>query len=76
MIWLKKKKIEWQRFIDGYYDGIPIDYESIKDCHYDLSDDPDFDFSQKLGISDYLYLDIGLDIRWLKRYNPKGHVIF
>ncbi len=41
-----------------------------------MSDDSDFDFSKKLGITDNLYIDTGINLRWLKRFNPKNHVIF
>ena len=72
----EKEKSELQKFIDGDYDGIPIDMEEIKKCHTSMSEDPDFDFSKKLGITDNIYLDTGIDLRWLKRFNPKKHVIF
>lgn len=52
----------WEDFISGKYDGIPIDIENFKDCRLDMSDDPDFDFSKKLGITDNLYLDTGIDL--------------
>ncbi|RAP44106.1 MAG: hypothetical protein BZ135_08760 [Methanosphaera sp. rholeuAM6] len=56
--------------------GIPVDMERVKKSHIDFSDDPDFDFSQKMGIKDNIYWAMGLDLRWLKRFNPKNHVIF
>lgn len=67
---------EWKTFINGDLDGIPIKVYDINEYTIDVSDDPDFDFSQKLGITDYLYLDTGIDLRRLKRLNPKNHVIF
>lgn len=67
---------EWKEFINGDLDGIPIELDDINDFTVDFSDDPDFDFSQKLGITDYIYLDTGIDLRRLKRFNPKNHVIF
>ena len=65
-----------EKFIDGDITGIPLDKEDIQYGYTDFSDDPDFDFSQKMVITDNIYLDIGLDLRWLKRFNPKNHVIF
>ena len=41
-----------------------------------MSDDSDFDFYKKLGITDNLYIDTGINLRWLKRFKPKNHVIF
>lgn len=67
---------ELEKFIDGDITGIPLDKEDIQYGYTDFSDDPDFDFSQKMVITDNIYLDIGLDLRWLKRFNPKNHVIF
>ena len=72
----KEKKSERQIFIDGDLDGIPIDMENVRQNCVDLSDDPDFDFSKKLGITDNLYLATGIDLRKLKKLNPKNHVIF
>ena len=72
----EQEKSELQKFIDGDYDGIPIDAEKIKKRIIDFSDDPDFDFSKKLGITDNIYLDTGIDLRWLKRFNPKNHILF
>ena len=72
----QKQKSTIDMIIDGDLDGIPLDREDIEHGYTDFSDDPDFDFSQKLGITDYIYLDIGLDLRRLKRFNPKNHVIF
>ena len=72
----EEEKSELQKFIDGDYDGIPVDMEIVRKSRTDFSDDPDFDFSKKLGITDNLYLDTGIDLRWLKRFNPKNHVIF
>ena len=71
----EKRKSARQIFIDGDLDGMPVDMEIVKKSHIDFSDDPDFDFSKKLGITDNLYLDTGIDLRWLKRFNPKNHVI-
>ena len=67
---------ELEKFIDGDITGIPLDKEDIQYGYTDFSDDPDFDFSQKMVITDNIYLDIGLDLRWLKRFNPKNQVIF
>ncbi len=50
--------------------------ETVREVRHDFSDDPNFDFSQKFGINDHIYLDIGVDLKWLKRFNPKGYVIF
>lgn len=61
----------WEEFISGELDGIPIELTHYEDCILDMSDDPDFDFSKKLGITDNIYLDMGIDLRWLKRFNPK-----
>ena len=72
----EKKKSARQIFIDGDLDGIPVDMERVRKSYIDFSDDPDFDFSKKLGITDNIYLVTGIDLRWLKRFNPKKHVIF
>ncbi|MDO5826266.1 MAG: hypothetical protein Q4Q22_07785 [Methanosphaera sp.] len=40
------------------------------------SEDLDIDLTKELGINDNIYILVGIDLRWLKRYNPKKHVIF
>ena len=69
-------KEDWTEFINGDLDEIPIEVHDINDFTVDFSDDPVFDFSQKLGITANIYLDIGFDLRKLKRFNPKNHIIF
>ena len=70
-----EKKSAFQVLVDGDIDGIPIDMDKIEACEVNFSEDPDIDFSQKLGLTDDIYILIGLDLRWLKRFNPKNHVI-
>lgn len=38
--------------------------------------EPEYSHYKKLGITDELYLTIGVDLRFLKKYNPKGKIIF
>lgn len=38
--------------------------------------DPEYDYYKKLGITDEIYIQLGHDLRWLKRFNPKGKIIF
>ncbi|RAP49153.1 MAG: hypothetical protein BZ133_08445 [Methanosphaera sp. SHI613] len=71
----EKRKSAYQIFIDGDSDGISIDMEKIRKNRYDCCDD-EFDYSQKCGLTDNIYILIGLDLRWFKRFNPKNHVIF
>ena len=71
----EKKKSRRQQFLDGDLDGIPVSMDDIKDDYHDFSDD-DFDYKQKCGFTDNLYIAMGIDLRWLKRFNPKDHIIF
>ena len=51
--------------------------DDIEDKTINIFDDPTITISpEKFGITDNLYLDTGIDLRWLKRFNPKNHVIF
>ena len=60
----------WEEFISGELDAIPIELTPYEDWVLDMSDDPDFDFSKKLGITDNIYLDTGINLRWLKHFQP------
>ena len=60
----------WEEFISGKLDAIPIELTPYEDWVLDMSDDPDFDFSKKLGITDNIYLDTGINLRWLKHFQP------
>lgn len=71
-----EEKSAFQKFVDGDIDGIPIDMDEVEASKINFSESPDIDFTKKLGLTDNLYIFIGLDLRWLKRFNPKNHVIF
>ena len=72
----EKEKSAFQILVDGDLDGIPIDMDKIEASKINFSESPDIDLSKKLGLTDNLYIFIGVDLRWLKRFNPKNHVIF
>ena len=72
----EKKKSSRQIFLDGDVDGIPIDEEELEKWCKRCPVDTEIDLTQKLGLTDNLYILMGLDLRWLKRFNPKNHVIF
>ena len=73
---VEPKKSQRQIFIDGDEDGIPMDMDDVERSRRDYTRDLGLDFSKKFGLTDNLYILIGIDLRWLKRYNPKNHVIF
>ncbi|MDO5825396.1 MAG: hypothetical protein Q4Q22_03365 [Methanosphaera sp.] len=72
----EKEKTARQILIDGDIDGIPIDMEDIKNSPVNDKGYIDVDLTQVLGLTDNIYILIGIDLRWLKRFNPKNHMIF
>ena len=73
---IEKNKSEFQTLTDGDLDSNPIDMDDIEECLIDLSEDSEYNFAKKLGITDHIYLDTGIDLRRLKKFNPKNHIIF
>ena len=71
----KEKKSAMQILIDGDADGLPIDMEDVERSCIDYSD-PTIDLTKKQGLTDNLYILTGIDLRRLKKLNPKNHVIF
>ena len=71
----KEKKTAEQMFIDGDLDGMPIDMEDVERSCIDYSD-PTIDLTKKQGLTDNLYILTGIDLRRLKKLNPKNQVIF
>ena len=67
-------KEKWKKVADDEFNKNNPD--NINYQASEIFDDSDFDLPIKLGITDYLYLDTGIDLRRLKRLNPKNHVIF
>ncbi|AWX31612.1 hypothetical protein [Methanosphaera sp. BMS] len=72
----EEKKSARQILLDGDRDGFPIDIKDIENDCVNNSEDLDINLTKELGINDNIYILVGIDLRWLKRYNPENHVIF